>query len=135
MQRSVRMKAHDRAGFTLIEVMVALGIFAGALLSLAAFSGRFAHAVSEGTARTTAVELAAERIETVKSGTKYALLESQFAGTESSIVGATGFSRQTLITRVGGSPSDLVDYKIVTVIVSSDALKTPIRKTSIISEF
>jgi prepilin-type N-terminal cleavage/methylation domain-containing protein len=127
--------ANKRGGMTLVEVIVALSIFASALLAMAAFAGRFGHAVSEGSAKTTAVELATEKIETVKSATKYSTIETLFAGTESSISGFTGFTRQTIITRVGGGPADMVDYKIVTVIVTNPALKAPIKKTSIIAEF
>lgn len=135
----MRMQRMDRAvareGFTLVEVIVALAIFAGALLSMGAFAGRFAHAVSEGSARTTAVELATDRIEAVKSSTKYGTIEANYAGTEGSIPGSTGFTRQTIIEHVGGGDFDLVDYKVVTVIVTNPALKSPIKKTSIISEF
>jgi hypothetical protein len=81
------------------------------------------------------VELATDRIEAVKSATKYATIEALYTGTESSIAGFPGFTRQTLIQWIGGGASDLVDYKVVTVIVTGPALKSPIRKTSIIAEF
>lgn len=132
---SKKITADDRKGMSLVEVLVALAIFAGSLLSMGAFAGRLAHAVAEGSARTTAVELATDRIETVKSATKYATLEALYAATESSVSGFPTFGRQTLINRIGGGASDLVDYKVVTVVITSSALKVPVRKTSIISEF
>jgi Tfp pilus assembly protein PilV len=119
---------------SLVEVMIALVIFAGALLSLAAFSGRFAHAVGEDTVKATAVELASDRLEAIKSATDYAALETTYATTEAAITGFPGYSRQTIMQRVGGGPADLVDYKIVTVVVTSPALLTPVRKTTVITE-
>ena len=52
-----------------------------------------------------------------------------------SITGYPKFTRQTLVERVGGGPTDLVDYKIITVLVSTPALKIPVKKTTIISDF
>jgi Tfp pilus assembly protein PilV len=120
---------------SLVEVIVAMVILAGALLSLAAFSGHFAHTVGEDTVKATAIELASDRLEAIKSHTNYTSLETTFMYTESTIPGFPGFTRQTLMQRVGGGPTDLVDYKIVTVVVTSDALVRPVRKTTVIPDF
>jgi hypothetical protein len=80
------------------------------------------------------VELASDRLETIKSATDYSSLETTYATTEPTVAGFPGYSRQTIMQRVGGGPADLVDYKIVTVVVSSPALKLPVRKTTIITE-
>jgi prepilin-type N-terminal cleavage/methylation domain-containing protein len=125
----------DRRGMTLIEVMIALVILTGALLSLGSFVTNFTHTVATSGVRTTAGELAADRIETVKSAVKYDSLETLYAGTEATVTGHPGFSRQTIIQRVGGVPGDSVDYKIVTVVVSNQALRAPVRKTTIIADF
>jgi prepilin-type N-terminal cleavage/methylation domain-containing protein len=132
-----RPVAGDRAGMTLIEVIIAIVILSGALLSMGGFVTKFAHTVSMTDLRGIAAELAADRIETVKAATAYSSIDSIYARTESpgSIAGYPKFTRRTIVQRVGGGGTDLVDYKIVTVVVTEPALKVPVKKTTIISDF
>jgi prepilin-type N-terminal cleavage/methylation domain-containing protein len=140
-RRAARGAAHPvargRDGMTLIEVIIATVILGGALMSLAGFVAKFAHTVSDADIRGIAAELAADRIETVKAATQYSSIDSLYATTEGrgTITGYPKFTRQTLVQRVGGGSTDLVDYRIVTVIVMSPPLRAPVRKTTIISDF
>lgn len=125
-----------RKGMTLIEVMAAMTILAGVLLGLGIFSGRFAHATTDARLTGTANELAATRLDSARMQGKYTSIDA-LAATESSVPGGqnSGFSRQTFVQRVGGQPTDSVDYKIVTVVVSHRALAQPVRKTTYISAY
>jgi prepilin-type N-terminal cleavage/methylation domain-containing protein len=136
-RRATRSLARRRDGMTLIEVIIATVILGGALMSLAGFVAKFAHTVSDADIRGIAAELAADRIETVKAATQYMSIDSLYARTEGrgTISGYPKFTRQTLVQRVGGGPTDLVDYRIVTVIVTAPPLRTPVKKTTIISDF
>jgi prepilin-type N-terminal cleavage/methylation domain-containing protein len=129
--------AADRAGMTLIEVIIAIVILSGALLSMGGFVTKFANTVNMSDIRSIASDLAADRIETVKAATSYASIDSLYAKTEAAgtVVGYPKFTRRTIVQRVGGGPTDLVDYKIITVIVSTPPLKVPVKKTTIISDF
>ncbi len=131
-----RRRWRARNGFTLIETIIALLILGGALLGLALFVSRMAHAGTDSNFLGTANELAVDRIETIKSALHYSSLDS-FAGTETNIPGAgnTGFVRRTLIRHVGGDPTDSVDYRVVTVIVTNPAMPDTIRKTTVIAAF
>ncbi|HVB32163.1 MAG TPA: prepilin-type N-terminal cleavage/methylation domain-containing protein [Gemmatimonadaceae bacterium] len=133
--RRRRWRARD--GFTLIEVVIALLILGMALLGLALFVSRMAHAATFSHLLGTANELAADRIETIKSATTYSTLDSRYAGTETAIsgLGNAGFTRQTIIRHVGGGTSDTLDYRIVTVIVTNPAMTDTIRKTTVIAAF
>lgn len=125
-----------RKGLSLVELMVALAIIGGALISLASFSIRFAQAASISRAQSTAVQLAVDRIEAIKSYNNYAALDSVFTATETSIPGYAGFTRQTVLKRVGGvAPDTLEDYMAVTVIVSNAQLAQPERKTTFIAAY
>lgn len=125
----------SRRAFTLIEVMIAMMITAAVTLGMGAFMGQFVRAVGTANVRAMANELVADRLETVKGATRYSAIDSIYAGTESAIPGFAGFERRTLVTRVGGLPPDLYDYRIVTVIVSGRNLARPVKKTTVISAF
>lgn len=120
---------------TMIEVVMAIMLLSGALLGMGAFLGQFAKATGTMQIRMTANQLVADRLEEVKGAVRYSAIDSIYAKTETSIPNAPGFTRQTLISHVGGGPPDLVDYRIVTVIVTSPSLQSPSKKTTIISAF
>ena len=124
----------QRGGMTLVEVIVALVILAGAMIALARFIGTFSRTVNDSAVKAEATQLAAERLEVVKAIQRYADVEAA-AITETDIVGHRNFTRRTVVRRVGGAASDDEDYKIVTVIVSAPALRTPVKRTTVISEF
>jgi len=130
-----RQLARRRAGFTLIEVVIAMMITAVVTLGMGAFMVQFIRAVSTANVRATANELVADRLEEVKGATRYSAIDSIYARTEAAIPGFAGFERTTLVKRVGGLPPDLYDYRVVTVIVSGRNLPQPVRKTTVISSF
>jgi prepilin-type N-terminal cleavage/methylation domain-containing protein len=120
---------------TLVEVLVALTILSVVMLGLGTFTNNFARTVSEAGVKSTASDLVADRLEVVKSGSRYDLIETNYQGTESTISGHTGFSRRTMVLHVGGSPADSVDYKVVTVEVTAPRLTKAVRKSTVISNF
>ena len=130
-----RERTAQPKGMTLVEVLVALTILSVVMLGLGTFTTNFARTVSESGIKSTASDLVADRLEVVKSGSRYDLIESNFQGTESSIPGHGGFSRRTMVLHVGGTPADSVDYKVVTVEVTAPRLSKPVRKSTVISSF
>jgi prepilin-type N-terminal cleavage/methylation domain-containing protein len=125
----------NRSGMTLIEVIVAMVLLTGAMLSMGAFVARYANVSGTVSRRVEANELVADRLEEVKGALRYSAIDSVYAKTESSITGHPGLTRQTLVTRTGGAAPSLYDYKTVTVIVNGPGLKTPSKKTTVISVF
>jgi prepilin-type N-terminal cleavage/methylation domain-containing protein len=128
-------EARERTGMTLVEVIVAMVLLAGALLSMGAFIARYATVTGAMAIRSEANELVADRLEAVKGALKYSTIEANFAATEQSISSHPGFKRVTIVTHTGGLPPSLYDYKTVTVIVTSPVLNTPAKKSTIISVF
>lgn len=123
-----------RAGMTLVEIIAALTILCGAMLGLGAFGMRFAHNMTEVRQRSTALDLATDRLEDVKVAPNYLAVDG-YAGTEAAPNGQKGFSRRTIVTRVGGGSKDVVDYKIVTVEITAPAITVPVRKTTVIANY
>jgi prepilin-type N-terminal cleavage/methylation domain-containing protein len=127
--------ALKRKGMTLIEVMMALTILAGAMLSIAAYMTKFSKSISSSDVKATANEIAADQIENVKGAPRYGAIDSLYAGTTAMTGSYTGYTRKTLVTRTGGGPADFYDYKTVTVIVTNARLSSPVKKTDIIAAF
>jgi Tfp pilus assembly protein PilV len=115
--------------------MIALTILATAMLALAAFMAKFAHAVATSDVKNTANELASQRIEEIKTATRYATIDSIYPGTV--VLGSpyTGYTRQTLVSHTGGGSTDLYDYKTVTVIVRNPRLGTPVKRSTVIAAY
>lgn len=132
--RSVE-RARGRAGMTLVEVLIAVVILGGAVLSMGGYMTQFQRAVSESNARAVGSQLAADRLELVKGWTNYLTLKATYEGTEAVLPGFPGYSRRTVITHVGGGARDLVDYYMVTVIVTSPRLSTPVKHSTAIARF
>ena len=130
-----RSQGHRRPGMTLMEVMVALILLGGVLLSLGKFSGSLAR--TSGTARmlATATQLVSDRIGTVKGAPRYTAIESLYVASETSLPGFPDFKRVTMVKRIGGQPTDSIDYKIITVEVSNPSLSKPVRKSTVIAPF
>jgi Tfp pilus assembly protein PilV len=122
LMRNGRRRRTKRAGVALIEAMIALTILAGAILSAGRYFTQLARGVADERTRAQALHLVGERFEQVKTAPTYGKIDSLYAGIENNIAGYAGYLRVTQVLRVGGTPADTVDYKIVTVTVTTPAI-------------
>jgi prepilin-type N-terminal cleavage/methylation domain-containing protein len=119
----------DSRGFTLIEIMMALVVLTIAILGLATSTSGFMHVVTVGQERSTAIQLAQQRVEQIQMDPNYAGLDSAYAGTETSLPGASGYQRITTIVHT----ADSLDYKTITVSVIDPTAADTIRRTIIVA--
>lgn len=124
-----------RRGLTLVEVVVSLSILGGVLLGLGMFSVRLSQATSAARLRVTGAQLAATRLDSVKTAPRYTAVDSMFVATEATVPNYPGYARRTWVTRVGGLVTDTIDYKIVTVQVTNPQMVGSIRKSTVIAPF
>jgi prepilin-type N-terminal cleavage/methylation domain-containing protein len=129
-----RARMKNRAGFTLVEVVIASVILSGALLAMAGFSVRYQQVDKNARTIVRAQQAANERMETLRSAQPYAALDTM-SNDELVIPGFPGYRRTTEITRVGGTSSDTVDYKIITVKVRTPGVARFVSKSSIVGAF
>ncbi len=127
-------RQRSRDGFTMVEVIVAAAILGAALLAMAGFTVRYQQVDSNARIVNRAQQAANERLEAVRTAQPYLSLDTM-ATTESVVPGYPGYVRQTSVTRVGGSAADTVDYKIVTVRVTTPGAVRYATKTSIVGAF
>jgi type II secretion system protein I len=121
------MRARDRAGFTLIEVLIAITMLAIVTLGLMAASGRMIRTVSDDRVRTVASTAADARIAMIRAWPAYATLDSVYAGIETGQP-LPGWTRTTTIVRTGGAGQPN-DFKRATVVVAGPGLTSPVQRT------
>jgi prepilin-type N-terminal cleavage/methylation domain-containing protein len=131
VSRSTR-RVRARRGFTLVELVVAVALMGGVLLSFLTFAQRLGHASGVSTQRTSASDFVVERLEKIKSSTDYAAIDGM-AVTETDLgAGYAGWVRQTYVRR---TLSTSADHKTVTVVVRVAPLKDSVVKTTVIPAF
>lgn len=123
-----------RRGMTLVEVIVAMMILVGVLFALGGFMTRFAQATGQARLTITANELAARRLDTVRTQASYSSI-ALLAGTRSVQSDFTTYTMTTVVRRVGGAPTDSVDYNLVTVIVENPSMRRAVSKTTAVAAF
>jgi prepilin-type N-terminal cleavage/methylation domain-containing protein len=135
------IRSTARAGMTLIEVLFAIVILSGVMLSLSRFGQAFTRATSNAANLAIASDLATARIEAVKGHSTYATLVSTFdadietatdATANPSMAGNAGYARSTRAVR---TVNDTTDFVTVTVTVNASVLTAPVAKTVLIAAF
>lgn len=115
-----------RAGFTLIEVIVALLILMAVLLTLMTLTGRTVQISTRSEREQAAIQLVTDRTDQVRSDPDYGALATRYAGTETSFPTLPGFRRTTTVVHDTSSGHN---YKKITVSVTGPGLTTPIART------
>lgn len=123
------------AGFTLIEVAIAITILSISLLIIPYAGIRFSRAVATNRIRNEANALADAWIARCRAEPNYAALDSNVAGKCRGTVtglGSFAFTRTTTVTAdatLSGVADSLNDYKRVTVVVTAAGLTPSVRRT------
>ena len=126
--------AHARDGMSLVEVIVAMMLLVGVVLVLGGFSAQFAQATSQAHLVITANELAATRLDAVRQQPTYVAMDS-LARTDTIKSDFSSYVVRTQVVRIGGTPTDTLDYKLATVTVTHPAMKKIVTKTTAVAVF
>ena len=118
----------------MVEVVVASVILGAALLAMAGFTIRYQQIDSAARFAGKAQQVANERLERVRAAQPYLSLDTM-ATTESSIPGFPGYTRVTQVVRIGGNAADTVDYRVVTVRVTTPGAAQTVSKTTTVGAF
>lgn len=117
-----------RAGFTLVEVVMALMLLSVAMLGMQMIGLTMLRRTTTSQVRLSATQLAEDRIDMIKLEPVYANVDS-YARTESTITGFPGFTRVTAVNaRRDSTATGITDYKRVTVTVSGPGLEFPVSR-------
>jgi prepilin-type N-terminal cleavage/methylation domain-containing protein len=122
-----------RAGFTIVEVIVALVILSVAVLGLSASAATLATRAADAELRARALYSVQDRMAQIQVDPRYADLDSLYSGTESDVLGLVGFTRTTSVTHVLQTTPTPLDYKVVSVVLSGPLLAAPISRQLVVA--
>lgn len=132
---SVLIRGLRRSGMSLVEVVVAMMLLVGVVLVLGGFSAKFAQATAQAHLIIMANELASARLDAVRQQPSYVAIDS-LVGTEVGVKSDfSTYTVQTQMVKIGGSPADTVDYKLVTVTVTHPGMRKIVTKTTAVAAF
>jgi prepilin-type N-terminal cleavage/methylation domain-containing protein len=122
------MKLRTRRGFTLVEVLISVVILGTVVMAIASALAKFMHVVATSDRDAAAIELAEDRVEQIQMDPNYNGMDTLYVATESSFPSLPGFTRATILTRVGGvgQPND---YKKIMVTVNGPGLLQPVKRS------
>ena len=119
---------------SLVEVIVAMMLLVGVVLVLGGFSAQFARATSQAHLVITANELAATRLDAVRQQPTYVAIDT-LVRTDTIKSDFSSYVVRTQVMRIGGTPTDTLDYKLATVTVTHPAMKKIVSKTTAVAVF
>jgi prepilin-type N-terminal cleavage/methylation domain-containing protein len=128
------------AGFTLVELAVAITIMSAALLAVPLAGAKFSKVVSTNRIRNEANALADAWVARCRAEPNYVALDSNVVGKCRGTVtnlGTYAFTRTTTVTTdasLSGIADSLNDYKRVTVVVDGGGLASSVRRTITIAK-
>jgi Tfp pilus assembly protein FimT len=126
---------------TIIEVLFAIVILSGVMLSLSRFGQGFARASRNSAYLTIASDLAAGRLEAARAHGVYGTLVSTFHNTTETAATSTanpsmaGYAGYTRLTKAVATVTDSTEFVTVTVTVTTPNLSTPVSKTVVIAAY
>jgi prepilin-type N-terminal cleavage/methylation domain-containing protein len=124
------MLSEKRAGFTLIEICIAIVILSAAVLGIAASTARLLGPTNDAEVDFVALQSVEDRLSEISLDPRYTLLDSIYGGTETDLPGLPGASRETDVTRTRtAQPSGAyLDYQTIVVTVSGGRLADPVSR-------
>lgn len=126
----------NRAGFTLMEVLMAVVILVILATTMARFAGDFSKSMAKSSVRVVASGVAADRLELMRADPRYPRLVTLYGtGAGADTTGFPGYAQMRRITNIvrdqSGTPAR--DRTTVTVRVIDPALKDTVSVTAVIA--
>ena len=119
----MKMRARSSAGFTLVEVLIALAMLSVVLLAAAASTTKYLGVITRNRMRIQAAALADAQIAKVRVSPAYDSLTVRFDSTRSGVP-FPGYTRSTRVIRSGaGSTTDVTKIRVT---VSGPELSSPV---------
>jgi len=125
-------KPNAQAGFTLIEVLIAVSILAIVTLGMGATTTAFVRTVNQNKMRNEAMGIVDAQISKIRTEPMYDSVTARYSGTTTISSPPYSFTRVTTITNdatLSGVADSLNDYKRVTVTVTATGMSPSVSRT------
>lgn len=119
---------NPRAGFTLVEVILAMAILVGVIVTLVTLTAKTVHVAAVSDREQAAIQMVTDRTDQILSDPSYASLDTAYAKTETNVASYPGFTRVTTVVRTTTSGQD---FKKFTVTVTASGLTAVARTISV----
>jgi type IV pilus modification protein PilV len=118
----------ERAGFSLVEVLVALVILSVGILGMQVITARYINIVATSDRRAEALQLVRDRLDEIRTDPAYQrLVERYHNQTEEDLDGLAGLRRTTFVERIEERRGEgTIDFTRVMVTVSGSGLAEPV---------
>jgi len=128
------MLKQSKAGFTLIEITIALMILTAAVLGIAASTASLLTPAGEAELEFQAIQSMEDRMSQIRLDPRYALLDSIYEESETDLPGLLNITRNTTVTRnqVTQTGGKVWDYTVVVVTMSGGLLKSDLYRKLLI---
>lgn len=135
------LRSAARPGMTIIEVLFAIVILSGVMLSLSRFGQSFTRASRDAAHLAVASDLAAARLEAIRGHPVFATIRSTYDGdvetaaTSDAVPSMAGYAGYRRTTAIAADSSATMHVLRVTVTVTAPVLSRPVVKTLHIAAF
>lgn len=123
----------NRAGFTIVEVLMALVLLSFMIMGFQAATGEIIHSSVQSDRQAVAVQLVEDRIALILVDEQYDSLVARYAETAATLPDYPDLARETRLRRTHAmQPTGLLDYITVTVTVTGGSLREPVSRTAVV---
>lgn len=121
------------AGFTIVEVLMALLLLSFMVMGFQAATGEIIHYAAQSDREAVAVQLVEDRLDLIRMDPEYTHIEDRYETGENELTDYPGLNRTTNIVRTyQEQATGVLDYLKITVTVSGAGLRGPVARTIVI---
>lgn len=123
-----------RAGFTVVEVLLALLLLSFMVMGFQAATGEIIHYAAQSDRQVVAVQLVEDRLDMIHMDTEYSTLQARYAEVQTVLPACPTMRRTTRVVRTRAShATGLLDYTTITVTIDSGSLREPVSRTIVVA--
>lgn len=123
-----------RAGFTIVEILLALLLLSFTVMGFQAATGEIIHYAAQSDRQAVAMQLVEDRLDLIRLDPHYGVLESRYETSATDLPDYPGLTRTTEIVRTREEQATgVLDYLTITVTVAGPSLRAPVARTIVVA--
>ena len=124
----------SRAGFTVVEVLLALLLLSFMVMGFQAATGEIIHYAAQSDRKAVAVQLVESQLDMIRLDTDYTALDGRYTESGTTFADYPGLTRTTVVERTYDEQNTgVLDYLTITVTVAGGGLRDPVSRTVVVA--